>query len=100
MPDDPGEAQRVREYVDAVRKTAAEDTVKLPNLIAQLEVECVNDGMRWFPKTFGDVPYLGLCLAGEAGEVANEIKKHCRGDNTDAEARERVAGELVDVLIY
>jgi NTP pyrophosphatase (non-canonical NTP hydrolase) len=45
-------------------------------------------------------PALGL--AGEAGEVADHIKKVFRDDGgiVDAERREAIAGELGDVLWY
>lgn len=78
-----------------------DDTVVVPNLISQLEIETLNDGIRWFGTKFAtDIPYLSICLAGEAGEVANEVKKHLRGSTEYAEAQENVANELVDVLIY
>lgn len=39
-------------------------------------------------------------VAGEAGELGNLLKKIRRGDFTLEAAREKVAGELADVVIY
>lgn len=50
----------------------------------------------------GDLTYLGLGLVGEAGEVAEQIKKFLRDDKgtmTDAR-REKIIAELGDVLWY
>lgn len=88
---------------DGLAPGAPKDTVVLPNLIAQLETECLNDGVRWFgtEKSYNMV-YLGLCLAGEAGEAANVIKKAERqGPSADMDQlRAHLAEELADVLIY
>ena len=43
-------------------------------------------------------PALGLC--GEAGEVADKIKKTIRGDSSLDEVTGDIAGELGDVLWY
>ena len=43
-------------------------------------------------------PALGLC--GEAGEVADKIKKTIRGDSSLDEVTGSIAGELGDVLWY
>ena len=44
-----------------------------------------------------ELAYLALGLTGEAGEVANKIKKYLRGEHLDAAA---VRAELGDVLWY
>ena len=43
-------------------------------------------------------PALGLC--GEAGEVADKIKKTIRGDSSLVDVTGNIAGELGDVLWY
>lgn len=62
--------------------------------------EAYRDNLRWFPKLADDIRHHGLGLAGEAGEVANEIKKYDRGSQELDKLRERVGGELADVLVY
>jgi NTP pyrophosphatase (non-canonical NTP hydrolase) len=56
------------------------------------------------PPTQENLNYLGLCIAGEAGEFANVIKKIVRGGGnqgaTKPELLERAASELVDIGIY
>ena len=45
--------------------------------------------------------YLGMGLAGEAGEVANILKKFLRGDfELDEAMKKRIASELGDCLWY
>lgn len=44
--------------------------------------------------------YLSLALAGEAGEVANCVKKIMRGDVSYSEYKQEVIEEVVDVFIY
>lgn len=41
-----------------------------------------------------------LAIAGEAGELANVVKKVLRGDHTVAEAREDILREAADVMTY
>ena len=55
-----------------------------------------------FPKEDGYV-YTALGLAGEAGEIANKVKKFIRDDFDDEEMQDKlsdVAEELGDVLWY
>lgn len=46
------------------------------------------------------IAYTALGLAGEAGELANKIKKILRGDYEADYIREDIAAELGDVLWY
>jgi len=43
--------------------------------------------------------YITMCLVGESGEIANEAKKIWR-DGDSEELREKLATEVVDILIY
>lgn len=55
-----------------------------------------------FSKELSGIVYCGLGLAGEAGEVADEIKKTIRNDNgiITPERREKLKLELGDVGWY
>jgi NTP pyrophosphatase (non-canonical NTP hydrolase) len=44
--------------------------------------------------------YLALALSGEAGEVANAVKKVMRGDISYEEQKDQIAAEVIDVFIY
>jgi len=61
--------------------------------------QCLEDGAKWFPdaQTPMDMA-LGLC--GEAGEVAEVIKKLRRKSISFPEAQEMIKGELADVFTY
>lgn len=60
----------------------------------------LQDSYHW-PKDMGE-SYLALGLTGEAGEVADEVKKMYRDDCgvITSERRERLIEELGDVLWY
>lgn len=51
------------------------------------------------PGSVEDQRFLALALCGEAGELANIVKKEWRGDN-DPAFREKLADELGDVYAY
>jgi len=52
-----------------------------------------------YPKEQG-VEYTALGLTGEAGEIANKVKKVLRGDYDKDALRQMLAGEIGDVLWY
>lgn len=69
--------------------------------------QCTKDSHRWFPGKAQELPNLVLCMCGEAGEVANLVKKIVRGSITIEEAmnpeefnKSSLQEEIVDVLIY
>lgn len=61
---------------------------------------CFKDSERWFPDVFNDITMITLGITGEAGEVADELKKMIRGTRSPEEGWPKYAMELVDVLIY
>src|SRR5690348_8749334 len=69
-------------------------------LLGDMIQDCIEDSKRWFPNS-QSLPFLALCLTGETGEVANLLKKVQRGTHTlDADMREKLVEEIIDVLIY
>jgi NTP pyrophosphatase (non-canonical NTP hydrolase) len=69
--------------------------------IYELQHTVQEDSEEWFPNHAHDTPYLVLCLAGEVGELCNEIKKVLRsGNEYDQELHLKIAFELADIQIY
>lgn len=58
------------------------------------------DTSHYFPELKGGYAYLGVALAGEVGEICNNIKKYERGSMTMTELIDTLHEELPDVLIY
>lgn len=54
-----------------------------------------------YPKEVG-LAYVTLGLTGEAGEIANKVKKVFRDSNGEltGEARQSIAGEICDLMWY
>lgn len=69
-------------------------------LFKVLQSDSHQASLRWFPETAVDLGHHALALCGEAGEVANVVKKLQRGSLETSEGRDRLKGELADVLIY
>ncbi len=72
-------------------------------LLHDIQRQCVEDSEGYFPDVERTYWYLGLALAGEAGELANKLKKYYRTEDTDAQREEHLQGarkELPDILIY
>ena len=76
--------------------------------ITRLTIGAGADSARWFGDIWGSRTKLQmlvhhtLALAGEAGELANIVKKIDRGSLqlNDAVTRNKLTGELTDVLVY
>ena len=51
-------------------------------------------------QNLGDLEHLVVCLVGEVGEFANQLKKVVRGDLAYDEARAGLSDELADIFIY
>lgn len=74
--------------------------------LREFPVICADDSQRWFPGTTTDLVVHILGLTGEAGEVADIVKKSIRGSldkieiKPDNITRAMIIEELTDVLIY
>ncbi len=66
----------------------------------QLQQIEADDSKDYFPEHEGDPFFLTLALAGEVGEICNNVKKHMRGDFDGDELQKRMMDETPDVLIY
>ena len=60
------------------------------------------DSEHYWPRhgSMSNLEYLGICLAGEVGEICNVIKKHSRGTIDTEELSQYIGQEAPDVLIY
>lgn len=68
--------------------------------LSTLQRQAMQDTRAWFPAMTNDLPFMVLALCGEAGEVANLVKKIERGSHTRQELDAALREEVVDVLIY
>lgn len=61
-----------------------------------------SDSEKYFPGhgSQANLEYLGVCLAGEIGEVCGAIKSWSRGSIDFEELQRKIAEENPDVLIY
>lgn len=75
-----------------------------PSRLAVLSNQALVDSDRWFGDTgtTHNLAYMVLALCGEAGELANIVKKIERKslNINDAETRFRLMEESTDVLVY
>lgn len=78
-------------------------TYKSTDFLNALAKQCREDSHRWFGDTSGDnLVHHTLSLCGEAGELANIVKKIQRGslDYNDPKVRIMLSSELTDVFVY
>ena len=70
--------------------------------LQELADEAMADSNRWFPGQAKSLAFNTLALCGEAGELANLVKKVERGslDPSKATTRHEIAMEATDVFIY
>jgi NTP pyrophosphatase (non-canonical NTP hydrolase) len=71
------------------------------NVLQRLAKECQDDAERWFDlKGREHLPHHVLALCGEAGELANIVKKIERGSVRYEEVADKMRGEVVDNFVY
>lgn len=71
--------------------------------LPQIEKDVIDNSQKWFPEAFKngvDITLATLGIAGEAGEVADVLKKRLRGSLGDKEFRDRIVEETIDLLHY
>jgi NTP pyrophosphatase (non-canonical NTP hydrolase) len=70
----------------------------------KLSMQAREDSKRWFGDSMAhdDLGHMVLALCGEAGELANLVKKLQRGslDLRDASTRHKVMMETTDIFVY
>lgn len=71
------------------------------SLLKDLADQCMDDTDRWFPEAnVNNLPFMVLALCGEAGELANLVKKVERGSISLADAEKHIDEEIIDVFTY
>lgn len=81
---------------------SSESSTDPDRLLKDIQIECSDDTLDWFPDIEPSLDYLSICLAGETGEFCNIVKKMMRG-SMDIEAEYTkflLSMELVDTFIY
>lgn len=68
-------------------------------LLAHIATMCVNDSKAYYPEVAKSITHHSLGLCGEAGEVANLVKKIDRGDVGIGDSN-ALDYEIVDAFIY
>jgi len=88
------------EVYEAFHQKERETTVEM--LLSILARDSHEASHRWFPETADSLAHHTLALCGEAGEVANLVKKIQRGslDPDDPAVRRDLENEVADVFIY
>jgi NTP pyrophosphatase (non-canonical NTP hydrolase) len=68
--------------------------------LGELVQGALEDNDAWFPNMGRSAFFHAACMAGEAGEVINWLKKVERGSITLEECIDDVAEEITDVFTY
>lgn len=71
-----------------------------PSTLEGIIQQCDDDSHNWFPRKADDLPFMALALCGEAGEVANQVKKVARGSHTLQDQKAKIEEEAIDTFIY
>lgn len=72
----------------------------ITDLLWELHLKVVAKADAIEPGSIEDARFFSLALCGEAGELANIIKKEWRGDFAMDERLEDIEGELADIVFY
>ena len=67
--------------------------------LQQASKQCYEDTEKWFPHV-NNLGFMALALCGEAGELANLVKKVERGSTDMEEAEGDMVEEVTDVFTY
>lgn len=72
------------------------------NVLYLIAMQCVDDSHKYFPGKSQTIQHHTLAMCGEAGEVANVVKKIDRGslDINDPAVVAKLGDEIADVFIY
>jgi NTP pyrophosphatase (non-canonical NTP hydrolase) len=73
---------------------------KMDPALFDVYMQKVHEHLNWAPQPPDRIRFLSLALCGEAGELANLIKKDWRGDGGIDERRQKIVKELADVAGY
>ena len=83
---------------EEIQQKALEATKTIQGVMQEV-IDCDNQYNMHIGQDLIDLMYMTLCMVGEAGEVANIVKKIYRDGDTP-ERRAHLHEEIVDVQIY
>lgn len=68
--------------------------------LQEIVAQCMRDSATWFPDKAFDLAFQTLSLCGEAGELANKVKKVERGSDPANDLFPGIVEEAIDTFIY